>query len=383
MSHTFSLSNLSPARRLVGLSLLSGVALLLSACGSSKPKPMPLEQFTPSAKVSVAWSQRLSSVKGPLTLAVANGSVTFAGSDGKVLSLDVQTGKERWRANVGKDLSAAVGSDGRYAAVVTTGNVLVAFDQGKELWRERQGGQVITAPLVAGERVFVQGVDRSVRAYDVLDGRWLWNYQRPGTEPLALTASGLLSTFRDTLVVGQGARLVGLDPLRGTPRFDFVVAIPRGTNEVERLADLIGPAARIDDEMCLRAFQFSVACVELNRGSLRWTRQQAGTKAVAANEELVVGADGGDRLSAWRTGNGDALWRVERFLNRGLSAPAVWGSRVAVADAEGQLHVLAADDGRTLARIALDGPLSAAPVVVDDLLLVATRPGTLYALRAN
>ncbi|MBI2732572.1 MAG: outer membrane protein assembly factor BamB [Aquabacterium sp.] len=373
-----------PASRFVKLAAACAFAAVLAACGSSKPSPASLESLsTPNVRLTTVWSQRVGSVDGQLSLAVSNGVVTTASTDGDIVSFDLVTGKERWRAQAKADLSAMVGSDGRYAAVVTQANELLAFDQGKLLWRERLPGRVITAPLVAGERVFVQAVDRSVRAYDVLDGRWLWQYQRPGGEPLALATSGVITAFRDTLLVGQGARLIGLDPLKGTVRFDVNVGTPRGTNEVERLADLVGPLARADDEACVRAFQLSVACLELNRGSLRWTRPQAGRQAVAATERMVVGSDGADRLSAWKTENGDLLWRVDRFTYRNLSAPAIWGNRVVVGDYDGYLHVLASEDGRTLARTELDSALVAAPVVVDQTLLVATRKGTLYALRAN
>lgn len=373
-----------PASRVVKLAAACAFTAVLAACGSSKPSPASLESLnSPTVRLTTVWSQRVGSVDGQLSLAVSNGVVTTASTDGDIVSMDLATGKERWRAQAKADLSAMVGSDGRYAAVVTQANELLAFDQGKLVWRERLPGRVITAPLVAGERVFVQAVDRSVRAYDVLDGRWLWQYQRPGGEPLALATSGVITAFRDTLLVGQGARLIGLDPLKGTVRFDVNVGTPRGTNEVERLADLVGPLARADDEACVRAFQLSVACLELNRGSLRWTRPQAGRQAVAATERMVVGSDGADRLSAWKTENGDLLWRVDRFTYRNLSAPAIWGNRVVVGDYDGYLHVLASDDGRTLARTELDSALVAAPIVVDQTLLVATRKGTLYALRAN
>ena len=56
---------------------------------------------------------------------------------------------------------------------------------------------------------------------------------------------------------------------------------------------------------------------------------------------------------------------------------------VAVADLEGQLHLLSPQDGRTVARVSLDGALSGPPRVANGLLLVATRAGTLYALRAQ
>ncbi|HEX5357899.1 MAG TPA: outer membrane protein assembly factor BamB [Aquabacterium sp.] len=379
-----NLVNLSPvASRLTRLALSAAVVAVLAACGSSKPSPAALESLTPTVRVATQWSHRIGSVEGQQILAARNGQVTAASSDGDIVSFDIASGKERWRAKAGADLTAAVGSDGRYAAVVTQANELLAFDQGKQVWREKLPGRVITAPLVAGERVFIQSVDRSVRAYDVLDGRWLWQYQRPGGEPLALANAGVITAFRDTLLVGQGPRLVGLDPLKGTVRFDVNVGTPRGTNEVERLADLVGPLARVDDEACVRTFQLNVACLELNRGSLRWSRPQAGRMAVAADERIVVGADGADRLTAWKAENGDLLWRVDRFTYRSLSAPAVWGNRVVVGDGKDYLHVLAADDGRTVGRIELDAPLVAAPVVDGDTLLVLTRKGTLYALRAN
>jgi outer membrane assembly lipoprotein YfgL len=372
-----------PVALMMKLATAGAFVAILAACGSSKPSPAPLESLKPAVRVTTLWSHRIGKVEGSLSLAPSQGAVTSASTDGDIVSFDIATGKERWRVEAKSDLSAMVGSDGRYAAVVTQSNELLAFDQGKLLWRERLPGRVTTAPLVAGERVFVQAVDRSVRAYDVLDGRWLWQYQRPGGEPLALATSGVVTAFRDTLLVGQGARLVGLDPLKGTVRFDVNVGTPRGTNEVERLADLVGPLARADDEACVRAFQLSVACMELNRGSVRWSRPQAGRQAVAANERIVVGSDGADRLSAWKTENGDLLWRVDRFTYRGLSAPAIWGKYIVVGDDKDYVHVLSADDGTTLSRTELDSPLAAAPLVVDQTLLVVTRKGTLYALRAN
>jgi outer membrane protein assembly factor BamB len=366
------------------LAALALAAATLAGCsGSGRPKPNPLESFTPSQAVKVVWSTRLGAAEGPMSLSVNGSSVVMAASDGQVQALDVNTGREQWRSNVGGKVSAGVGSDGRFAAVITAENELVVLEGGKALWRERLPGRVITAPLVAGERVFVQSVDRSVRAYDAQVGRWLWQYQRPGTDPLALAQPGVLSAFRDTLVVGYSSRLLGLDPLKGTVRFEASLGLPRGSNEVERLADLVGPAVRSDDDLCVRAFQLSVGCIDMNRGAIRWTRPQAGYQGVAADNDILVGADSADRLSAWRAESGEILWRVERLQYRGLSTPAFWNGLVAVADQEGQLHFLSTQDGRTVARIALDGPLSGSPRVANGLLLVATRAGTLYALRAQ
>ena len=99
----------------------------------------------------------------PLTVAVAGGAFTLGASDGTVLALAIDTGRELWRANVGAALSAGVGSDGRFAAVVTQAGELVTLEAGQVKWRKPIGTRVATAPLVAGERVFVLGVDRPCR----------------------------------------------------------------------------------------------------------------------------------------------------------------------------------------------------------------------------
>jgi len=178
-----SLPSVTTPSRLIHILGALTLAALLSACGSSKPKPAPLESLGSSASVRLtpAWSVRVGAAQPTFSIARSQDSLSFATADGDIVSLDIATGRERWRAQVKGSLSAAVGSDGRYAAVVSDANELMVFDQGKLLWSERQPGRVLTAPVVAGERVFLQAVDRSVRAYDVLDGRWLWSYQRQGS----------------------------------------------------------------------------------------------------------------------------------------------------------------------------------------------------------
>src|SRR5690606_24018711 len=117
--------------------------------------------------------------KFPLSVAVRNGEYIVGSSDGAVAAFDAATGAARWRAHAGAPLSAGVGSDGRYAAVATRDDVIVVFDNGVERWRKHLSSRITTAPLVAGERVFVMGVDRFVSAFDAQDGTLLWKLQRP------------------------------------------------------------------------------------------------------------------------------------------------------------------------------------------------------------
>ena len=315
--------------------------------------------------------------------AAHEGVFFVASGDGAVLALRADNGEQLWRANAGGAIAAGVGSDGRYTSVVTRANEVVTFDGGRELWRKRLPSSVVTPPLVAGERVFVMGVDRAVHAFDAIDGRRLWTLQRP-SDALTLAKAGVVAAFRNTLLVGQGARLAGVDPLRGTVVWEVPLASPRGSNEVERLADLVGPVLRIGDQVCARAFQSAVACADAGRGALLWSRNVGGIQAVGGDAERVVGADASDRITAWRTANGDVAWTSEKLLYRGLSGAAVVGPVVAFGDNEGWVHFLSAASGEQQLRLRTDGtPVIGTPVLAGSTLLVTTQGGGLFAFRPN
>jgi outer membrane protein assembly factor BamB len=167
-------------------------------------------------------------------------------------------------------------------------------------------------------------------------------------------------------------------------RWEASVANPRGTNEVERLSDLLGPVVRTGEVLCARAFQSAVGCVNAERGVALWTRNVGGVDAIGGDADAIYGADGSDRISAWKTATGDVIWTAEQFLHRDLSGPLVLGKSVLFGDFEGQVHFLSRETGKTQLRIATDGsPIVGRPVVAGSTVLVVTRNGGLYALRAE
>jgi outer membrane assembly lipoprotein YfgL len=357
------------------------VVAALAGCGADKPKPKPLEAVTPKIAGRQVWSAKVDSVQFPLSVVSRDGNFVAASTNGTLLALEASSGRELWRASAGGPLSAGVGSDGRFHAVVTRDNKLVTFEGTQERWRAQLNSRVSTAPLVAGERVFVMGVDRAVHAFDALDGTRLWTLQRPG-EALTLLHIGVLTAVKDTLIAGQGPRLAGIDPSRGTLRWEVPVGSPRGSNEVERLSDLIGPAVRLGGKLCARSFQAAVGCVDTDTGRLLWARNTGGVNAVGGDEELIFGADASDRIVAWKTATGETAWTSERMMFRGLSAPASIGPTVAFGDFEGQVHFLDRKDGQPLLRLSTDGsPVVGKPVLSGTTLLVVTRSGGLFAFR--
>lgn len=369
--------------RVRAAALLALAAVVLSACTSNRPDPTPLQPLVPKIAGRLVWQAGIGRVDFPMVPAVRDGLVVVASAWGDVQAYKAETGELWWRWPVGAELSAGVGHDGRFTTVVTRNNEVITIENGREIWRARVPVSVVTPPLVAGERVFVLGVDRAVHAFDAVDGRRLWVLQRP-SDPLTLAQPSVVGAFRNTLLVAQGPRLAGVDPMRGTLQWETAIATPRGGNEVERLADLVGPMVRVGDRVCMRAFQNAVGCADASRGATLWSRNSGGTTALAGDAERVFGADASDRVTAWRATTGDVLWTNEKFLHRGFSGGVAVGPVVVFGDREGYVHFLAADTGEPQLRLPTDGqPVIGTPVVSGQTLLVTTAAGGLFAFRPN
>ena len=361
---------------------VAAVSLVLAACSSvEKPKPVELGNNPALIGVRTAWQASVGSVDFPLVLKGIGNHVLIANSEGSVVSIDVRTGADNWRTALSVPLTAGVGGDGRYAAVVSQSNELIVLDNGQEIWRQKLGALTVTPPLVAGGRVFVLSADRTMSAFDAQAGRRLWQQQRSG-DPLILGEAGILTAVGDTLVAGQGGRLTGINPQNGSVRWEASIANSRGTNEVERLADLVAGVSRDGDVVCARSFQSAVGCVDAARGRLLWSKPSVGTTGLTGDSGTIFSSESNGRLVAWKRDDGEKKWSSDKLLNRQLSAPLLVGTFLVVGENNGTLHFINKDDGSILNRVETDGyALASAPVLMGTTLVAITKRGLVTALR--
>ena len=142
------------------------------------------------------------------TPTISNGQAFVVSTEGDVVALDAETGKEQWRRSLTKDfggfLMQAMGKfDWKYCesplvdgsrVIVTPGApdaALVALDRktGKEVWRASvpalgesgADGAGYSSPVVAevgGVRQVVQLLGRGVVGVEAENGRFLWGYNK-------------------------------------------------------------------------------------------------------------------------------------------------------------------------------------------------------------
>ena len=354
-----------------------------SLFGSSRTPPDPLPAASGAIRPTAAWSASLGGRSGVGFAPIAIGdSVWAASQDGTVARFDLDTGRATWRVSIGKPLTAGVGTDGTTTVVAARDGTLVALDaQGATRWTASIDAEVVTPPAVADGTVLVRTSDNRVVALEVETGRRRWQFQRQNP-PLVLRNSGGIAMVPGVAFVGMpGGRMVALALSSGAPRWDVPLAQPKGTTELERIADVVGSPLVIGRELCAATYQGRIGCLDVATGQPVWVKDFSAAVGLDVDPRGVVAPDADDVVHAFDRG-GQPSWQRRGFARRRLAAPLIVGAGVALGDAEGNLLWLSRADGTLAAVSRTDGrPIVAPPTAVGSTLVVQTSGGTLHAFR--
>lgn len=371
---------------LAGCSTISETVGSLNPFATSGPKMAELAPIKPTADVKVRWTVDAGKAGNYVFApAVVGSAIYIAGSDGTVAR--IEDGKAVWRINAGQPLSAGVGSDGRTVAVATAKGDVLTFSaaDGKPLWQAKVSSEVLAAPAVGDEGVAVRSGDNRVFLFDANDGKRKWVYQRV-TPPLSLRNTAAPIFAEKYLFIGSpGGKLVALAVQNGAPVWEGTVALPKGTTELDRVADIVSPPVIDGRQVCAVAYQGRVACFDLGQGgSLIWARDFSSAAGIAMDGRYLFVTDDKGAVHALDRTSGASLWKQDKLLNRRVSAPVVRRDLVAVADAQGVVHFLNRDDGGFAARLNTDGkPVVTPPQIAGTAFLVQTAGGSVVAIDAQ
>jgi outer membrane protein assembly factor BamB len=124
-----------------------------------------------------------------------------------------------------------------------------------------------------------------------------------------------------------------------------------------------------------------VACFDRRNGSPLWARDTSSNSGLTMDERNLYVTDDKDAVTAYDKDSGRAGWRQDKLARRQVTAPLALGAWVVVADGEGYVHVLSADDGSFVARAKVDSSVRTAPVDIGPGFAVQTAKGTVVAFR--
>lgn len=386
---------------------LAGLALLaVSGCSTPKLKPAALTDLKPSAVLSTVWSSEIpkaspgGSGEGPFAPAASASLAVVAAPSGEVLAFRLESGQAAWRVQVGAPLSAGVGfgggsAEGSFAVITRDGELVLIDDKGAIRWKNEIGGVSHERPALSGGQVVVRLADNRLAGFDLETGSRRWVLQRTMPSLALHGQSGVrgapssaeavttpaLGTV-DAVVTMPGGRLAWVNAATGAVRWEAQVATPKGSNEVERIADLLGAASVSDDQVCVAGYQNQVACLKNENGQVVWRKTLLAMLPVTADASSVYAVDASSRLLAFNSKTGEERWKSEALFLRRLTTPVSYGAAVWTADFEGYLHGLSRENGSLVGRVRLEGGRPSGPMLLTRAgLLVQTEGGRLSLLK--
>lgn len=182
-------------RRSVARFLLAGVFSLSIA--AQQPQVAPAAEWrqfrgtpglsgasatTPPATPRLLWTYDAGDVIDS-SAAIVDGAVYVGGGNGDLLSIDLATGKLRWKYTTGNligESSPAVGAGAAY--IGDLGGILHAVDirDGARLWTYKTGSEIKSSPVLVDGAVLIGSYDGHLYALDAKTGALRWKVQTKG-----------------------------------------------------------------------------------------------------------------------------------------------------------------------------------------------------------
>jgi outer membrane protein assembly factor BamB len=376
-------------------------AVILVGCNSvpswipligGEKDPTPPTELTPIANAVTAntlWSARLT--KGSegrrllLVPAVHGDRVYVADSRGLVVAAAANSGRMLWERETKLPLSAGPELAGDRLILGTSNGLVIALSatDGKEQWRAQVSGEVLSVPRrTADGKIIVHTLDDTILGLDETKGTELWRVNYPAPI-LTLRGSSTPAITPNGVIVGlAGGKLVKLDPTDGTPLWEVIITQPGGRSELARITDIDVEPVVVGKVVYVGTYNGDLAAVELDGGNVLWRRELSSHAGLTATESDLFITDSEDLVWGADPADGAGRWKQEQLRHRQLTAPALTGKQIAVADLEGWLHLLNQTDGRLLGRTRITkAPIISRPLVVaGGRLYVYATDGTLSAL---
>ena len=383
MAINFTRSRVAPncgtAALLVATALLSGCAWF-GWGGDKKAAALPV---IPGANVAtLGWSTSVGKTGGYLFTPAFGDRLVYAISrDGGIHALSEEGGKVVSRLDARTPLTGGVGF-GENTVVVGSGkgDVIALDGAGRVLWKSAIAGEVLAAPVVASGNVIVRTADGRIFALNRIDGKRNWVFQR-AAPALTLRTNASVVVNRGVIYAGYpGGKVIALELDSGKPIWESAISLPRGSTELERIADVSGLPVLDDTRICAAVYQGRTGCVETLNGNVLWSREISSADGVAIDARHVYVADTAGNLFALDKANGATVWKLEKLQLRDPGTPVVVKGKIIVGDKDGLVHAMSPENGDLIGRVATDGSRVVSLLAGSDRVIAQTDKGGVFAI---
>jgi outer membrane protein assembly factor BamB len=331
---------------------------------------------------------------------VLNGTVFTMDSDAVVSAFSLTNGQRLWRvdtkpkdADDSTNVGGGLGADGTTLYAINGLSSLVALDvaSGKERWRFDLGVPGRSAPMIADGRVFVTTINDQLFAFTAADGRMLWNH-RAAEAVTSLLGQPAAAYYRGLVVAGFGSgELACLRADSGSVVWTDSLGASQGRASAAEFLSIRGLPVIVNGLVYSISMGGLLVCNDIPSGRRVWDRQVAGedTPYIAGNWMFIISAQ--QEIAAININDGRIAWITQlphwedpdkRKQALTWYGPLLVGDRLIVTGISEDALSISPYTGEILGHIQLsEAAAPSVPVVADGTVLIITNDGRLLALR--
>lgn len=318
--------------------------------------PVELQDIVETVELDKAWSTSVGDGQGNGLYKInplLDGDIIYAASsDGEVVALNADRGKELWDVELEMAISGGVGKyrDSLFLGGADGWVIRLSAEDGREIWRAPVSGEVLSAPQSDGTVVVAQTYDGKLMGFSYETGEELWTHVSD-VPVLTLRGTSTPMIMSGFAIAGFAeGKVIAVDLQNGEVAWEARVAIPQGRSEIERIVDIDGSMATQAGEIYVASYQGRVVALDSRQGRKLWQRNVSSFSGVSVGFGNVYVADEDGTVSAFLRNGQGIRWQNIDLGYRGLSRPTPVSSYVAVADFEGYVHLLSQVDGQIVGR---------------------------------
>ena len=380
---------------------------------------------------AVAW-QMATGDDGPTAAVVEDGCVAFNTESCTVIVTDARSGKVIWQEWLGDPLmrqpaiadgklyiaypgghprgvqkqAQAPATAPQVAPVASvgpakgTGHRLLCADlkTGKHLWEQDITADVISAPVIEGDQVFLTCFDGTSFCIAASDGKIAWKKEHAGTSAPLVVAGRMLVTAKDA---SKGKTQEGIQQIDATNASDtssqmLAVGDARylDAGAVGNVA--LSPATQAALESSVgfgggapAAAQMSKATKNVNVQTVAAGWAYQGSRVAYANGRCLNAQGSWINCVATNDKNGQPRWRVQARGGKGnadaqrFAPPALGKDNLYLCGAAGELLSLAQEDGSVRFCYTMKHPMAFQPALSGGNVYVGTADGYVVCLKTG
>lgn len=381
---------------LVRSTLIISLLLALAACGGKTKKTEFFEEEVAPKKPKISnqtsvkrnWVVDVGSKIGEgdaeLSPALLGQHIYAAALSGKVVKIDAVTGKQLWKASIGKDQITA-------GVAVGSGLVLVASDQGivyalnqsdgSKSWQVQLSSEILANPAVGNDIVVARTGDGKVYGLAAYDGEILWTISRQQPR-LTLRGDSRPVVFGGVVFAGfSDGTLAAVEAKNGRPIWDFPISFPRGTSEIDRLSDIDTNPLLVNNYIYVSSYQEVTHALNIQEQRIEWSADVSSFHSLAYDAANLYITDKKGVVHQISRAEGQKVWSQDGLRLSSVSAPIAVGPYVVIGDGDSKLWVIDKRSGDFIGKHSLGAKtIIGEPIVDGDSIYFMDSDGDLQSI---